>query len=260
MKKELLTDLIITNVYTTNTLYSKAGTKSKRINRSDWGIIMKFEGETEYICNGQKYISNKNNPVILPKGCTYEWHCTKPGHFYIIDFECDKTIDQIFTFPIQNSEKILKIFKEMEYLRTVKNPLYELKCIKGTYDIIIQLLQAATNAYLPSDKRIKIQPAVDYIAQNYNKNMTNDELAVMTSLSTVYFRKLFTEAFGVSPITYLHTLRIKKAQEMLESDYGSIADIALTLGYPNIYDFSRTFKKHIGVSPTNFTKKKANIR
>ena len=38
---------------------------------------------------------------------------------------------------------------------------------------------------------------------------------------------------------------IKKAKEMLKSDYGSISEIAESLGYLNIYDFSRIFKKHI---------------
>ena len=192
--------------------------------------------------------------VILPKGSNYEWICTKSGYYYTIEFDCDKTFDYIFSFPINNSEKILKIFKDLEYKRTLKSTFYELECIKGTYDIILQLLQASPRIYQSADKVRKIQPAVDYIAQNYNKTVTNDELAALTSLSTVYFRKLFTEIYEMSPITYVHTLRIKKAEEMLQSDYGSITDIAQSLGYLNIYDFSRTFKKYTGLSPTNYLK------
>ena len=86
----------------------------------------------------------------------------------------------------------------------------------------------------------------------YNKNIKNDVLANLCNLSTVYFRKLFTEIMGASPISYVHELRIKKAKEMLRSDYGNIKDIAESLGYLNIYDFSRTFKKYKGVSPREF--------
>lgn len=254
MEREFLTDLIIKKINLTAAIYNETGSKGKRNNRSCWGVIMKFEGETEYICNGQNYISNKNNMVILPKGSNYEWHCTKSGYFYNIEFDCDKTFDYIFSFSINNSEKILKIFKDLEYKRVLKSPFFELECIKGTYDIILHLLQATPRIYQSPEKSRKIQPAVDYIAQNYNKNITNDELAALTSLSTVYFRKLFTEIYEMSPITYVHTLRIKKAKEMLQSDYGSITDIAQSLGYLNIYDFSRTFKKHTGVSPTNYLK------
>ena len=106
--------------------------------------------------------------------------------------------------------------------------------------------------YLPSEKLEKIAPALDYIAKNYNTPVRNEELAEIAGLSTVYFRKLFAEVMGSSPIAYVHALRIKKAKEMLKSDYGSITDIAQSLGYPNIYDFSRAFKKYTGVSPTKY--------
>lgn len=52
---------------------------------------------------------------------------------------------------------------------------------------------------------------------------------------------------------YLHKLRIKKAKEILRSDYESISDIASSLGYADVYDFSRTFKK-VGLSPSQYAK------
>lgn len=259
MEREFLTNLIIKKTLLTTAIYNEIGSKSKRVSRPCWAVIIKFEGETEYFSHGQKYISNKNNMVILPKGSNYEWTCTKSGYYYTIEFDCDQTFDYIFSFPINNSEKILKIFKDLEYKRILKNPFSELECIKGTYDIILQLLHASPRTYQSADKSRKIQPAVDYIAQNYNKSISYDELAALTSLSTVYFRKLFTEIYEMSPITYIHTLRIKKAEEMLQSDYGSITEIAQSLGYLNIYDFSRTFKKYTGLSPTNYLKLQKKI-
>ena len=254
MEKDFLTDLFITKIHSVTTMYNETGSRSKRTYRPYCAIVIKYSGETEYTCRDGKYISNKNNMVILPKGSAYEWTCTKSGYYSIIEFDCNKTLYKILSFPISNSDKILKIFKDLEYKRTLREPLYELECIRGTYDIILKLLQASQRAYQPASKQRKIQPAVDYIALNYNQNITNDELAALTSLSTVYFRKLFTEIYEMSPITYIHTLRIKKAEEMLQSDYGSITDIAQSLGYLNIYDFSRTFKKYTGLSPTNYLK------
>ena len=68
----------------------------------------------------------------------------------------------------------------------------------------------------------------------------------------MYFRELFTKTVGVSPIAYARELRIKKAKEMLKSDYGSLTDIAQSLGYSGLYDFSRDFKKHTGVAPSRY--------
>lgn len=108
----------------------------------------------------------------------------------------------------------------------------------------------------PSDKRRKIAPAVDYIAKNYGKSIKNETLASLCGISEVYFRKIFFEVFGTPPIAYVHNLRIKKAEEMLKSDYGSITEIAKSLGYINIYDFSRDFKKHNGISPSKYCAKR----
>ena len=57
---------------------------------------------------------------------------------------------------------------------------------------------------------------------------------------------------GISPIAYTKQLRIEKAKEMLKSDYGTLFDIALSLGYSSLYDFSRDFKKYAGVAPSKY--------
>jgi YesN/AraC family two-component response regulator len=233
-------------------MYNEKNIKSKRINRPHWAIIIKYEGETVYKANGRTYISNKENIAILPKGSSYEWLCTKSGHVATIEFDCETMCSDIFSFRVKDGEKILKLFKELEYKRTMKNPIYKMESIRDCYTIILNLIQAEKRSYLPSCKLQKITPAMDYIAKNYSRNITNDELANLIGVSTVYFRKLFTEVVGTSPIAYVHKLRIKKAKEMLKSDYGSISDIAYSLGYLSVYDFSRTFKKHTGIPPSKF--------
>ena len=112
-----------------------------------------------------------------------------------------------------------------------------------------------TNSYLPDEKKEKIQPALDYIAENYNKPITNDELAELLGISTVYFRKLFTQITGTSPINYIQQLRINKAKEMLKSDYSKISLISEEVGYSNIYHFSKMFKQITSYSPTEYAKR-----
>ncbi len=258
MNLEILSDLIITKVYSATTMYTEKDTKTKRNNRSRWAIVIKYEGETLYISKGKTYLSDINNLVILPKGCSYEWCCTHSGHFSIIEFESELICSEIFSFSVKNSEKILKLFKELEYKRMFRKTMYEPESIRDTYSILLMLVQSVQKKYLPTEKTNKISPALDYIAKNYNTDIKNDDLAQLTGLSTVYFRKLFTDVVGTSPITYIHELRIKKAKEMLKSDYGSITDIAQSLGYLNIYDFSRAFKKYVGFSPSKYEKQLRN--
>ncbi len=252
MNLGILSDLIITKVYSATTMYTEKNTKIKRNNRPNWAIVIKYEGETIYTVKEKDYLSDINNLVILPKGCSYDWHCTQSGHFLIIEFESELVCNDIFSFYVKNSEKILKLFKELEYQRTLRKPMYEAESIRDTYSILLMLTQTMSKKYLPAYKINKINPALEYIAKNYNTNIKNDVLANLCNLSTVYFRKLFTEIMGISPISYVNELRIKKAKEMLKSDHGSITDIAQSLGYLNIYDFSRVFKKYTGISPSKY--------
>lgn len=252
MNTDFLSDLIITKVHHANTIFNEQNKKACRFNRPYWAILLKYEGETVYTHNGKKYVSNANHPVILPKGSSYDWICTKSGHYTIIEFDCNTEYDGIFSFTLKDSEKFLKLLKETEYICTAKIPFYKLQSIKNTYSLILSLLNAVPTGYTPREKHRKIAPALDYIAKNPQLHPSNEQLAKLCGMSVVYFRKTFTEVTGVSPIVYTRNLRIKKAREMLRSDYGSITDIALSLGYNNIYDFSRDFKKHTGVPPTKY--------
>jgi len=249
---DYLSQLVITKVHSVSIMYNEKNARIKRANRPRWAIVLKYEGETQYLNCGQTYRSDLRHMVVLPKGCSYEWQCTHSGHYAIIEFESELSCPEILWFPVKNGEKILRMFQELEYKRTLKRPMAEPESIRDTYSILLKLAQSEPQKYLPSAKQRKITPALDYIAKHYNTRIKNDELAALTGLSTVYFRKLFTEVTGTSPIDYIQSLRIKKAKEMLRSDYSSITDIAQALGYGNIYDFSRAFKKCTGLSPLQY--------
>lgn len=254
MIENILSDLIINKVTGIYTMYSKENESGKRKVRPMWSVTFKYEGETEYICNGKKFISNIHNPVILPKGSSYEWRCTKLGHYCAIEFDSNITHNEIIPFNISSPDKLMKIYKKLEHRQTIKSLTYKLDLMKGTYEALSFLLNSIEKSYIPSKNYEKIQPVLDYIASNYVCNIKNDELAKICSLSTSHFRNLFREITGTSPILYIHSVRINKAKEMLRSDYKNISDIALSLGYPSIYEFSKTFKKHTGVSPTQYIK------
>lgn len=254
MEYDILSQLVITRVHSASTIYTEKNMHAKRENRPCWAIIIKFEGETVYTVDGKKYVSNANNIFILPKGSSYEWMCTEAGHFADIEFECDITYDKLLRFNVKSCEKLLNMFREIEYKQLIKKPMYEIESIRDCYSIILKLISSSEKKYSTNAKQKKILPAVEYIAKHYNERLTNETLAGVCGLSTVYFRKLFTDIFGISPMTYIQGIRIKKAKEMLRSDFGSISDVAQSLGYTSIYDFSRAFKKHTGMAPMKYTK------
>ena len=252
MSTDILSNLVITKIHSISPLYTPANIKTTRSARPCWAIVIKYEGETVYSSDQKTFLSDIDHIVFLPKGCSYDWECTKAGHFYIIEFESDSVCFSPISISVKNGEKLLKSFKSIEYKRNIKAPFVELESIRDLYSILVSLTNSHAEHYLPAEKQKKINPAMEYISQHYAEKITNDRLAEITGMSNVYFRKLFTAVMGVSPIAYVHRFRIQKAKEMLKSDYGTLTDVAQSLGYSNLYDFSRDFKKHTGIAPSKY--------
>ena len=254
MNTDILSELTIQHIHSISTMYNEKGASSKRKNRPLWAFVIKYEGQTIYAVNGRPHISDLHNVTILPKGCRYDWQCVESGRFIIVEFDCDQTCDEIFSFSVKNGESLLGTVRKMEINRARLGCTQRLDEFRDLYGILSSLIKSANKKYVPSPKERIIYPITEYIAQNCGKHISADELSAMTDFSAVYFRKVFKDVTGMSPIRYVRTIKINKAKEMLESDYSSVTNIAASLGYNNVYEFSRDFKKQVGISPSRYKK------
>ena len=252
MNSDILSNLVITSVRSVSTLYTPKNKKTRRNDRHGWAIVYKYEGETVYETSGKRFLSDFHHVTMLPKGCTYDWECTVSGHFSILEFECELTYPEPLSFAVKHGERLLKMLKELEYKRNLKGEMVEVESIRDTYSIILSILSSVPEQYLPESKRQRLRPAMEYISSNMGMPIRNELLAEVCGMSCVYFRKLFTQMIGESPMAYVKHLRIEKAKEMLKSDYGTLSDIAAMLGYSSLYDFSRDFKKQTGIPPSKY--------
>lgn len=254
MYQDLLSRLVITKVVAVGVTYSAENLKGRRSCRERWALMYKYTGQTAYTCNGKSYLSDAHTILLVPRGCSYEWFSQVGGQFASLEFECDLTHEDILCFPVPPGGGFFESMQALERQWRRGGPYARMACTRDIYTLLLKLLTANAKPYSSTDRQQKIQPAVDYMIDHFSETIRNDDLAAMTGLSTVYFRKVFSEIYGMPPIAYLHALRIRKAKEMLKSDYGSISSVASLLGYASIYDFSRAFKNHTGLSPSGYLK------
>ncbi|MBE6643001.1 MAG: AraC family transcriptional regulator [Clostridia bacterium] len=92
--------------------------------------------------------------------------------------------------------------------------------------------------------------AADYIQANYQTHITIDGIAKNLGIDRRYFSRIFTKYFGVSPQKYLVDYRLEKAKYLLTSGEYSVSEVALSVGYDDIFAFSKIFKKKYGFSPS----------
>lgn len=94
-----------------------------------------------------------------------------------------------------------------------------------------------------------IKEALSFIEQNFQNDISIEDIAVFCNLNRSYFGKIFRDALGKSPQEFLISYRMSKAAELLKLTKLSIGDISNAVGYPSQLHFSRAFKKVYGMSP-----------
>ena len=92
------------------------------------------------------------------------------------------------------------------------------------------------------------------IEADYMNGITVTDIAKRLNLERSYFSTIFKKSVGVSPQQYLGEFRLNKAAKLLISQHMSVSEAAYATGYTDIVNFSRMFKKHFGMSPTEYKK------
>lgn len=96
--------------------------------------------------------------------------------------------------------------------------------------------------------------ALEYMESHYNKDISMSEVASRLNLNPSYFSRLFKQSVGVNFSIYLISLRMNKAMAMLKDSPTPIDVIARSVGYHHIPLFYNAFKKHTGLTPSEYRK------
>lgn len=110
-------------------------------------------------------------------------------------------------------------------------------------------------ALLLDDKDSKIDyvdKALNYIKSDYISITNISQIAKRLHINRSYFSSLFNAKMGISPKEYLIRYKLEIAAELMTKENKSISLSAFSVGYNNIYNFSKVFKKYYGVSPRTY--------
>jgi YesN/AraC family two-component response regulator len=99
-----------------------------------------------------------------------------------------------------------------------------------------------------------IQASVNFINNNYERDISLKDISKYVFLSQSYFAKAFKEITGVSPINYLIKARVERDKELLAGTNEKAGDIAISVGFSNQQRFNEIFKKYTGMTPLQYRK------
>lgn len=115
----------------------------------------------------------------------------------------------------------------------------------------------------PQDSELSpvILQAKEYIARNYQSNISLSDVAEHCSVSSSYLSDLFHKQLGISYLKYITGMRMEQAAKLLKSHPDMrIFEVAAQTGFLSDKHFISVFKKHYGVSPAMYQKSQASHR
>ncbi len=223
------------------------------------------KGTYRYTFNGHTLYAYENDLVYVPYGGAYKYEVLSPAketflqqvEFQIFDTKTssEMSLTDIPTVAVHNcNQEITELMEELTSLNICANK-YNVFKHNGIINMLIYYMALNCDSLKTSKIRAPIAQVLEYIARNLDKPITISELAKISHLSSVQFRRVFEQEILCSPKAYITNLKIKKACSLLQKTDKSIGEIAILVGYENAYYFSNVFKKSTNLSPSAYRSK-----
>lgn len=241
-------------------------------------------GKAKTKINGKEYILEPDYLYFIPPFTLHDDISDGTFSLFYIHFY-EKTINKEslfdkYTFPIGIkaspldlilTERLLNINPE-RHLHNIDPQLYDnpptfshyiaenkkmpLHTVMETQGILLRFVSRFTEfrQIKAIDKDIRINKCLQYIHENTDKYISIGELASIACMSENHFIRLFKREMGCTPLKYINSKKIEKAQLLLLTSDVPIREIALELSMDNISYFNRIFKEYMGKTPGEYKK------
>ncbi len=157
------------------------------------------------------------------------------------------------------TKTITDIFDEMYSEHNQTLPFYENIIICDLIKLYSLLARNFQNDDVSIIKNLSkfeaFQETVNFIASNYTEKITLKDIAEKINYCEAYVSTMFVSFTGVNFKTYIDTIRIKHAVDLLKKTDKTIAHIAADCGYENLKTFNNTFKRITNQTPSEFREK-----
>lgn len=237
--------------------------------RNDYQLLYIAAGKGYFYFKGSKKatIVEKGNMVLFrPKEPqVYYYYAKDKTEVYWIHFTGWKVEQYLDSYELPKKENVFFTGVSPDYPWIYNQIIRELQVQRVNYEDVIKLFMhhifLTISRYIKEGKQAKnetisdIERAVHYFNENYNKPISIEQYAQEHLMSVNWFIHSFKEVMNVPPMQYIVSLRIAAAKGYLENSDKNINEISNIVGYENALYFSRLFKKHTGMTPSEYKKK-----
>lgn len=212
-------------------------------------IVFILEGSADYIVDDVHYHAKKGDIVCIQAQSLRS--ATTEGMVCVaLDFHLRE--DEDIRLPVISSRSDFEdfhwMFQELNFEWLQKREGYQMKG-QAIFALILHKLMfehqhSSGNAHVEAMKR--------YIVAHYEEKLTVSAIARAANLNHIYGGALFKRLEGRSIAEFIQCVRVNKAASLLHSGEYNIGEVADMTGFKDIYYFSNTFKRLMGVSPSSY--------
>jgi AraC-like DNA-binding protein len=157
-------------------------------------------------------------------------------------------------FSKNSGEKIGRMLKRLLKLNGLDRMLYFIKLMDTMARTENYRILASQAYQLEEHKELnsRLDKIMHFINTNYQRKITQEEVATKISMTTAAFCRYFKEKTGKGFITFVNEMRIGYACKLLIENHLSISQICFECGFNNISNFNRIFKRQTGFTPGEY--------
>ncbi len=242
-------EITIKNIDDAYTIFQPTGKSISVMNRKFCAISFSLGGKIVYTHNGKDYVSDYNHALFHPMNSTYKWHCPQGGEFYVLNFIPLECYTEFTSFNLAEPSEFHKLCADL------KNAFIHNAPISAKMSILYSIISRLSHQKNTDNA---LNSAIRMIENEYKSPAFSiKKLSQSCNMSESYFRRKFTESYGVSPKKYLCDIRIAMAKRLLREGLKNVSEISEQCGFTSIYHFSRAFKQNVGDTPKEFAKKQS---
>lgn len=168
-------------------------------------------------------------------------------------FRCHKA-DKNGVFKFKNMHKLLEVARMLKSKAERRGGPESLSSteISELFLDIFHTCVGGEPIHRESVGKIYFESSLNYIYSNLHIKMSVGTLCGIVGVSQQYLYRIFKEYAGVSPQKYILEARIKRAKSLLIETGLSVSQVAASVGFASVSDFSGFFTRQTGLSPTDF--------
>lgn len=246
-----------------STLYFQNASKTPERTATCFELELYISGEGSSVVDGLLYPHQKGRFLVGRPGM--KRYSLNRFVCYCLHFTADESISIYLNelptvFFVSDFELYERLFQEIIRLFDSEGP-HSFLLKSKVYALLDLVIKDADQKTQQKKAGVKIPPellnrAMQFIDENYGRNISLDDIAKHIRFSPIYFHNAFTAYFGKTPHTCLTEKRLDTAKILLLTTDKPISEIIEICGFSSHSYFDYTFKKAFGTTPSAFRKQR----